>query len=581
MQLPLRYRHTQFGTVVVVSLLLSAVLFAGLGRVTGLTSLAVIGPALMAVFLALFYALTVEIGATHLTFRFGIGWIRKRVPLAEIVEAQPVDNHWLYGWGIHRTPHGWLYGWGIHRTPHGWLYNVSGWEAVEITLTSGQHLRLGTDEPQKLTQVLQVAREDWSRNTAADCRHCHRVRFRLSGHDLGMILGGLPFLQLDRTGIALLGAIALVGMGAVTPEAAVQALHLPTLILLFAFMVLSAQLRLGGFYAWVTLKLAALPLLLGALMAVVAALAAVFSNDIVCLAVAPVLIDACRRRGLNPIPYLLALACAANVGSAATLIGNPQNMLIGATLRLSFGGYALEAAGLVLLGLLATWGIIAWPARGRWTAPPDEAGTRPDRRADDQPAFDPWQTAKGLTVAAALLGVFLFTSWPREAAALVGAGVLLTSRKLHSRHMLGLVDWELLVLFVGLFVVNHAFQHTGLAAEAITGLAAAGVPLDQPGPLFAATVLLSNLVSNVPAVMLLLPAAIHPQAGMILALASTLAGNLLLVGSIANLIVADAAARHGIGIDWRVHARVGIPVTLATLAMGAGWIGWRLASGPP
>ena len=163
---------------------------------------------------------------------------------------------------------------------------------------------------------------------------------------------------------------------------------------------------------------------------------------------------------------------------------------------------------------------------------------------------------------------------------LVGAGVLLTSRKLHSRHMLGLVDWELLVLFVGLFVVNHAFQHTGLAAEAITGLAAAGVPLDQPGPLFAATVLLSNLVSNVPAVMLLLPAATHPQAGAILALASTLAGNLLLVGSIANLIVADAAARHGISLDWRVHARVGIPVTLATLAIGAGWIGWRLASGP-
>jgi Na+/H+ antiporter NhaD/arsenite permease-like protein len=401
---------------------------------------------------------------------------------------------------------------------------------------------------------------------------------------LGMILGGLPFLQLDRTGVALLGAIALVGMGAVTPEAAVQALHLPTLILLFAFMVLSAQLRLGGFYAWVTLKLAALPLapplLLGALMAVVAALAAVFSNDIVCLAVAPVLIGACRRRGLDPIPYLLALACAANVGSAATLIGNPQNMLIGATLRLSFGGYALEAAGPVLLGLLATWGIIAWQAGGRWTATQAKWGAMPGRRADDQPAFDPWQTAKGLTVAAALLGVFLFTSWPREAAALVGAGVLLTSRKLHSRHMLGLVDWELLVLFVGLFVVNHAFQHTGLAAEAITGLAAAGVPLHQPGPLFAATVLLSNLVSNVPAVMLLLPAAIHPQAGMILALASTLAGNLLLVGSIANLIVADAAARHGIGLDWRVHARVGIPVTLATLAIGAGWIGWRLASGP-
>ncbi|CDH44081.1 anion transporter [Candidatus Contendibacter odensensis] len=399
-----------------------------------------------------------------------------------------------------------------------------------------------------------------------------------------MILGGLPFLQLDRTGVALLGAIALVGIGAVSPEAAVQALHLPTLILLFAFMVLSAQLRLGGFYAVVTRRLATLPLkpplLLGALILGVAALSAVFSNDIVCLAVAPVLIDACRRRDLDPMPYLLALACAANIGSAVTLIGNPQNMLISATLRLSFGSYAREAIVPVLLGLLATWGIIVGQVRGRWIVPQAAGEAIPIRRAEEElPAFNPWQSAKGLAVAVALLGVFLFTPWPREVAALVGAGVLLTCRRLHSRHMLGLVDWELLVLFIGLFVVNHAFQHTGLATDAISGLAAAGVPLDQPVPLFAATVLLSNLVSNMPAVMLLLHTATHPQAGAILALASTLAGNLLLVGSIANLIVADAAARHGLRIDGRTHARVGIPVTLATLTIGAGWIGGWLALG--
>ncbi len=400
---------------------------------------------------------------------------------------------------------------------------------------------------------------------------------------LGMILGGLPFLQLDRTGVALLGAIALVGVGVVTPDAAVQSLHLPTLILLFAFMVISAQMRLGGFYAWITLKLAVLPLtppqLLGALIAVVAALSAVFSNDIVCLAVAPVLIDACRRRNLDPMPYLLALACAANVGSAATLIGNPQNMLIGATLRLSFNDYVLAAIVPVLLGLLAIWAIIVGQVRGRWSTPPEDAVAARIRRADDVPTFNRWQTTKGLTVAIALLGVFLFTSWPRETAALVGAGVLLTSRQLHSRQMLGLVDWELLVLFIGLFVVNHALQNTGLVAEAVAELAAVGVPLEQPGWLLTATVLLSNLVSNVPAVMLLLPVATHPLAGLILALSSTLAGNLLLVGSIANLIVADAALRQGLHIDWWTHAKVGIPVTLATLAICAGYLGWRLAAG--
>jgi len=144
MQPPLRYHHNQFGTVVVVSLLLAAVLFAGLGMMTGLTPLAVIGPTLMIIFLALFYALTVEIDAAHLSFRFGIGLIRQQIPLAEIVEVKPVRNSWLYGWGI-------------HWTPHGWLYNVSGWEAVEIALASGKRFRLGTDEPQKLAQALRVA----------------------------------------------------------------------------------------------------------------------------------------------------------------------------------------------------------------------------------------------------------------------------------------------------------------------------------------------------------------------------------------------------------------------------------------
>jgi Na+/H+ antiporter NhaD/arsenite permease-like protein len=172
---------------------------------------------------------------------------------------------------------------------------------------------------------------------------------------LGMILGGLPFLQLDRTGIALLGAIALIGVGALSLEEAWQAVHVPTLILLFAFMVVSAQLRMGGFYTWVTHKTGHLPLsppkLLAALIAIVAALSAVFSNDVICLAMAPVLIDVCLARRLNPIPFLLALACSANVGSALTLIGNPQNMLIGGKLNLSFSGYLLEAAIPVLLGL--------------------------------------------------------------------------------------------------------------------------------------------------------------------------------------------------------------------------------------
>jgi len=392
---------------------------------------------------------------------------------------------------------------------------------------------------------------------------------------LGMILGGLPFLQLDRTGIALLGAIALVAFGALSPEEAAQSIHLPTLLLLFSFMVLSAQMRLGGFYTWVTLRIAGLPLsppaLLAATMAAVAALSAVFSNDVVCLAVAPVLADACLRRGIDPVPYLLGLACAANIGSAATLIGNPQNMLIGQVLALPFAAYTLEALVPVLVSLALAWAIIAWRLQGV----PDTKNPLPERREDAYATFDPWQTAKGLAVAVALVLVFLFTSWPREVAALTGAGLLLMSRRLHSNKMLGLVDWELLVLFIGLFVVNHAFERTGLAAAALAALADAGAPLAAPVPLFAATFVLSNVVSNVPAVMLLLPAATEPFSGSMLALVSTLAGNLLIVGSIANIIVVDAARRRGVEIDWRRHALTGVPVTVVSLAIAGAWFWLR------
>lgn len=397
---------------------------------------------------------------------------------------------------------------------------------------------------------------------------------------LGMILGGLPFLQLDRTGVALLGAIAVVGVGALTPEQAALFVHLPTILLLFAFMVISAQLRLGGFYAFITRKTAALPLtppaLLAALIGVVAVLSAVFSNDIVCLAAAPVLASTCIKRGLNPVPFLLALACAANVGSAATLIGNPQNMLIGAKLKLDFAQYSLLVLPFVIPSLIMIWAVVVWYARAHWTLKITHTTPLTERRLDDEPALDYWQSIKGLGVAIALLIIFVWSPIPNEVAALTGAGLLLMSRKLHSTKMLGLVDWELLVLFIGLFVVNRAFQMSGIVQTLVAAAALEDINLEHPTTLFAATFLLSNIVSNVPAVMLLLPVATHELAGPLLALVSTLAGNLLIVGSIANIIVVDAAKRQGIVIDWRMHARVGIPVTALTLAIAAAWL--RLAA---
>ena len=383
---------------------------------------------------------------------------------------------------------------------------------------------------------------------------------------LGMFLGGLPRFKLDRSGVALLGAIAMIAVMGWSVEDAARAVDLPTLVLLFAFMVLSAQMRLGGFYTATVRAVGGWPLgprgLLAALIAVAAVLSAVFSNDVVCLAMTPVVLRICLQRTLPPVPFLLALACAANIGSAATLIGNPQNMLIGSMLSIPFGGYLQAVALPVLVSLGLLW---VWLARGIGQGPQLARVPIPVAQAEDPP-FDRWQSAKGLAVAAVLMGLFLFTEVSRPVAALVGAAVLLLSRRLHSAQVMGFVDWPLLMLFIGLFIVNHGLAQTGLAAQAVQALAAQGVPLTEPGVLAAVTVGLSNLVSNVPAVMLLLP---HlggsAAAGTWLALVSTLAGNLLLVGSIANLIVADLARQQGVEIDWRAHARVGLPVTLLSL----------------
>lgn len=393
---------------------------------------------------------------------------------------------------------------------------------------------------------------------------------------LGMALGRLPWLALDRTGVAVLGAIALMAGGALTAREAWLAVDVPTMAMLFGLMVVSAQLRLGGFYTRITRAIAAADLPPQGLLALVitasALLSALLANDIICLAMTPILVEGCRERDLKPMPFLLALACASNIGSAATLIGNPQNMLIGQVTGLSFTAYLLDAALPVTASLAALWVIVCLLHRDGWHEPKpiDAVGT-----PAQTPAFNAWQTGKGLFFLTILMVVFLMGFPPREVAALGCAGVLLLSRKLASRDKFALVDWPLLLLFIGLFVVNHALAATGILEHVYGFIAHAGVNLDNGGWLFAATAVLSNIVSNVPAVMLLLPKAMAPESALVLALSSTLAGNLLLVGSIANLIVADQAERMGVRVTWGAHLRVGLPVTLASFALTGLWLWLR------
>ena len=391
---------------------------------------------------------------------------------------------------------------------------------------------------------------------------------------LGMLLGGIPGLRVDRAGAALLGAIVLLASGGISEAEALASVDVPTLALLFGLMVVSAQFQLGGFYGMLTRRVVTMEMSPVALLAVVIALSgvlsAVLTNDVVCLAVAPLLLRMCIDKRLHPIPYLLALACSANIGSAATLIGNPQNILIGEALHMSFNAYMLTALPPCVVGLAVVWVVIATMYRGRL-----EAETPPAADDDDTP-FDRWQSGKGLVVVVLLIAAFVLTPWPRELVALSAAGVLMISRTFHSRKIMGLVDWPLIALFISLFIVNKAFELTGGMDWVIGRAASGGLSLDQPVTMFLSTAVLSNLVSNVPAIMLLLPVAKGEDAGTLMAIASTLSGNLIIVGSIANIVVIEAARRGGVKIDFWTHARVGIPVTLVTMLIAGAWL-WLVA----
>jgi Na+/H+ antiporter NhaD/arsenite permease-like protein len=390
---------------------------------------------------------------------------------------------------------------------------------------------------------------------------------------LGIAGGTIPPFALDRTGFALLGAILLVATGALSLPHAIHAIDTPTILLLYALMVVSAQLRLGGFYTFVALKiserLGSPPRFLAVLMLVSAGLAAVLTNDIICLAFTPVLCVALRRAGLNPVPFLLGLAVATNIGSAATIIGNPQNMLIGQVMRLDFARFVLWCGPPSLAALAAAFGIILLRYRGRWH---DRAAPLPAGAAE-WPALHRWQTEKGLLVAVALVACF-FTRVPRELCAITAAGVLLLSRHTRTRSLLGGVDWHLLTLFCGLFIIVAGLEQTGLPGRVVAALAGRGLDLRNRYVLGGVSVVLSNLVSNVPATMLLLKfvSGAGAAGSYVLALSSTFAGNLITLGSIANLIVIEQAAQLGVRVSFREHARTGIPVTLASLLVLGLWI---------
>lgn len=386
---------------------------------------------------------------------------------------------------------------------------------------------------------------------------------------LFLALGRVRGLALDRTGFALLGAVAFLAADRISLADAKDAVDAPTLVVLFGMMLLSAQYQLSGLYDEIGHRLTRVAgprRLLAGTIAVSALLAAVLTNDVVCFALTPLLGRALLRTRLDPLPYLLAIACATNIGSALTPIGNPQNILVAQAMSLPFAPFVAVCAPPVLLALLATYLLIAPRLREREGPPPEATAGGEDLPLDRR------QSVKAVLLTGAAILLFL-TPTAAHLTALAVAGVVLTSRRMHTRTMLGLVDWQMLALFASLFVVTRGLELSGWTETARQALAAAGLPLENPPVLLGVAAVAGNLVGNVPAVMLLLrflPA--DPASGYALALASTFAGNALLVGSVANLIVAERAAAIGIDLSWRTHLRVGLPVTLVSLAIAGLWL---------
>lgn len=384
---------------------------------------------------------------------------------------------------------------------------------------------------------------------------------------VAIAIGRMPGLRVDRAGAALIGAALMVGCGVLSLEDAYRAIDLDTITLLLGMMIVVANLRLSGFFRMVTGWAAGRArhpvLLLSVVVITTGVLSAFLVNDAICLVMAPIVITLTRAFDRNPVPYLIAVALASNVGSTATITGNPQNMIIGNLSGISYGPFTGALLPIAASGLLVTILLVL-------LLNPREYMTRQTLRSAPFPVhYHGWLATKAALASAAMIVLF-FLGQPVAKVAICAAALLLLTRRIEPRKVYAEIDGPLLLMFAGLFVVVRGLEHAVLTPDLLAQ--ASRLDLGNTTILTGVTAVLSNLVSNVPAVLVLKPFVEHlhdPQrAWLVVAMASTLAGNFTLLGSVANLIVAERAAKDGITIDFWAYFRVGAPLTIATLAVG-------------
>ncbi len=381
-------------------------------------------------------------------------------------------------------------------------------------------------------------------------------------------LGKVPYFRIDRTGAALAGAVAMIISGALSEQAAEHAIDVHTLMLLLGMMIVVANLRLSGAFArFARAMLTRARSGFGILAMTIAAagiLAAFFINDVVCIALTPLVIDAAAIVDVDPVPLLLGVATASNIGSAATITGNPQNMIVAGFAHLGYASFAVHLAPAAIAGLIADYAIISLVYRDRLTHRSEHGKLPPAPRVLGALMI------KSSIVAVVVLVLFAL-GYPTDLVAMAAGAFLLFTRRIKPARIYRLVDWTMLVMFAGLFIVVAGVETTGFA-PAILNLIGHD-RLTNPAILTTVVAVLSNLVSNVPAVLLFRP--LYPMLGgsaaiaMLIASASTYAGNLTVVGSIANLIVIEQARLRNVEITLGEYLRVGVPITILTLAINS------------
>ena len=389
---------------------------------------------------------------------------------------------------------------------------------------------------------------------------------------LVLAVGRLPGFRIDRTGAAIIGASFMVGINALSLNEAYSAINFDTIILLFGMMIVVANLRLSGFFSLVAERVvehAHSPVvLLASIVAVAGLFSAFFVNDTMCLVLTPLVLEIAESLDRNPVPYLLAVAMASNIGSVATITGNPQNMMIGSFSGIAYRHFLAVLAPIALAGLVLSALVIFAAFRSEFVA----AG--PLRISKQPVQLDRGLMWKSIIAALAMIIMF-FAGWPVPKVAIVIGAALLITRRVDPEMIYRSIDWGLLVMFAGLFIVIAGLEKTSLENNLAT--LAAGLHLDEVFWLTGFSAVLSNLVSNVPAVLVFKPFVEHladpTRAWLTLAMSSTLAGNLTVLGSVANLIVIQQA-RHKVQIGFWQYFRVGAPLALLTLVLGAAWINW-------